>query len=104
MEKRIRQKIKILFNEIKKLRQDRKTMYKVLEKYNSYGIGTSLQHYDFEIGQRLYTITTLIRILFNNEKIWDVTMQDFGKNRIYLSYHERYSDGELKIKGIDYRV
>lgn len=104
MEKRIRQKIKILFNEIKKLRQDRKTMYKNLEKSKSSGIGTSLLFYDLEIEQRLYTITNLMRILFNNEKIWNVTMGDFGKNHIYLSYHERYSDGGLKIKGIDYRV
>lgn len=103
MENRIKNQIKVLFDEIKKLKKDRKKRCDFLHKSNSGEFGMSLLFYDFEINKRLYLMTNLLKMLLNNEKIWDIKIEDLGKKKIYLTWHIK-KDGDIRLNGIDYRV
>lgn len=102
MEDRIKKQIKVLFDEIKKLKKDRKKRCVSLYKCNG-DFGVALLFYDFEINKRLYLMTELLKILLNNEKIWDIKIEDLGKKKIYLTWHQK-KDGDIRLNGIDYRV
>lgn len=103
MENRIKNQIKVSFEEIKKLKKERKSRYDFLHKSKSGEFGMSLLFYDFEINKRLYSITSLLKILLNNEKIWDVKIEDLGTKKIYLTWHDKKGDA-IRLNGMDYRV
>lgn len=103
MEEKIREEIKTLFKEIKKIEESRKNIIKGIMKERGDRVVRHILSEEFDIRMRLATLTALLKVLLNLDGMLDVHLSDLGKRHIYIGY---FKDANCygRVKGLKYKV